>query len=364
LDNIFPNSMDKTRGDILGDGVDVVIRTKDRPVLLKRAIGSVLGQSHENWHIYLINDGGATDVLEEVLAPFQDRIRSDRLTIVHHPSSLGTSTAANKGTRIGHNPFVAIHDDDDTWDPAFLSTAASLLLKPENHRFGGFVSKWNQVEEIITGVQVIKIGSTEKGYDGGALDFLDVLRKAEIPPIALVLRRNVYERVGFFNEELPVIEDWDLTIRALQVADLALSPEALANHHIRRQDAASYNNTITKSLDTHHLYNTLYRNALIRDGVNSNNDSIGFLIGLLRDNERSRKNLSDLVIASHQGLAGKQQSFGERLDKIEADVNHIKNLLERSMQYTSKSQCAPLLPFRECQAPLDLEGSGASNRAT
>ncbi len=330
--NMFPNSMEKIRDDSRRDGVDVVIRTKDRPLLLRRALRSVIDQEYENWHIHLINDGGSVETLEALLADFMVQIRSDRLTVVHNPTNLGTSAAANKGARLGHLPFLVIHDDDDSWHPAFLASATSFLLDPENWRFGGFLSKWNQIDEVINGTDVIGVGSTVKGYDGAALDFLDILRRPEIPPIALVLRRNVCERIGYFNENLPVIEDWDLNLRALQIADIALTPEALANHHIRRHDVGHYNNTVTKSLPAHFLYNTIYRNALLRQNLNHNPDNIGIMMGLVRDTEEARRNLSELTIASHQVLLANQQEMMSKIDKLDNDIRAIKDVLEAYIQ--------------------------------
>lgn len=330
--HVFPNSMEKIRDESLNDGVDVVIRTKDRPLLLKRALMSVLDQDHENWHIHLINDGGCVDTVESLLATFADRIRPERLTVVHNPTNLGTSAAANKGARLGSLAFLVIHDDDDSWHPTFLASATSFLLDPQNRRFGGFLCKWNQIDEVINGSDVITVGSTLKGYDGAALDFLDILRRPEIPPIALVLRRNVCERIGYFNENLPVIEDWDLNLRALQIADIALTSDALANHHIRRQDIGQYNNTVTKSLPAHFLYNTIYRNALLRQNLNTNPDNIGVMMGLVRDTEEARRNISELTIASHQVLLANQQEMMSRIDKLDHDMRAIKNLLETYIQ--------------------------------
>ena len=47
--------------------VAVVMRTKDRPVLLPRALASVLSQTHQNWRLYLVNDGGDRQAFDAVL---------------------------------------------------------------------------------------------------------------------------------------------------------------------------------------------------------------------------------------------------------------------------------------------------------
>lgn len=327
---IFPNSMAKIRDDVAGDGVDVIVRTKDRPVLLKRALESVTAQEHANWHIHLVNDGGSPAVVDALVESFADRL-AGRITVIHHTESRGTSAAGNAGFRSGEAAFVAVHDDDDSWHPAFLKSATAFLLHGQNRRFGGFLSRWNEVEEIIEGEAVRRLGTKEKGYDSEVLDFLDILRKPEIPPIAIIFRRSICERTGFFNADLPVLEDWDLDLRVLQMADIATSQDALANHHLRRRAMAAYNNTVTQSLDVHFRYNILYRNSMLRAYLDRNPDGLGLLLGVLRNAEMGRKNLSDLAIASHQALATGQSDFEKRLEKVEQDVSDIKAMMARML---------------------------------
>ncbi|WP_142083451.1 glycosyltransferase family 2 protein [Roseinatronobacter monicus] len=53
--------------DIQTPSVGVVIRTKDRPVFVKRALATVMAQDHPNLHVVLINDGGDIAVLRAAL---------------------------------------------------------------------------------------------------------------------------------------------------------------------------------------------------------------------------------------------------------------------------------------------------------
>jgi glycosyltransferase involved in cell wall biosynthesis len=68
--------------------VAIVMRTKDRPLLLARGLASVLSQTFSRWTLWLVNDGGSAERLEDVLASFRGRF-GDRLRVIHNDTSLG-----------------------------------------------------------------------------------------------------------------------------------------------------------------------------------------------------------------------------------------------------------------------------------
>ena len=52
--------------------VAVITRTKNRNILLPRAINSVLSQTSPEWVHVIINDGGDTEELESTILPFRE----------------------------------------------------------------------------------------------------------------------------------------------------------------------------------------------------------------------------------------------------------------------------------------------------
>ena len=94
------------------EAVSIIMRTKDRALLLPRALRSVLAQSFTNWRLYLVNDGGNPATLENVLAPFRNDF-GDKLSVINHAASLGMEAASNAGLAVASGRYFAIHDDDD-----------------------------------------------------------------------------------------------------------------------------------------------------------------------------------------------------------------------------------------------------------
>ncbi|WP_271299207.1 glycosyltransferase family 2 protein [Sphingomonas sp. CV7422] len=329
MTHIFPNSMAKLRDDRSDDSVDIVMRTKNRPALLGRALSSVVNQQHRQWNLYLINDGGDPAPVDQLVATFADEL-AGRVTVVHHPDSLGMAAAANRGMTLGTAAFVAAHDDDDSWDETYLARCTGHLLAPENRRFGGVLTKWNKIGEVFDGSHVELREALVDGYDGTVLDFLEVIRTPRIPPIALLWRRNVVNHIGFLNPHLPIYDDWDLIMRGLQIADIALLPDALANYHLRiTADAGDYANTITEWQPIYHTYDILYRNGLLRALFDRDPTQLGLVVNLLKNAEHVRGQVQSIQIASHRELSGNDHHLDGRLTTLETEVRESRRLLEQ-----------------------------------
>lgn len=113
--------------------VGIVTRTKNRIVLLRRALESVKNQSHENWILVIVNDGGDPAPVDRLVASIFNT--DSRVRIIHHPESKGMEAASNAGISALDTDYAIIHDDDDSWAPEFLKvTTQTLIEKQKNSR--------------------------------------------------------------------------------------------------------------------------------------------------------------------------------------------------------------------------------------
>ena len=76
------------RQDLMSYKVAIITRTKDRQVLLRRAVLSVINQTYSDWIHVIVNDGGCSEVVEQSVAAHR-KVYGDRLKILHHKESLG-----------------------------------------------------------------------------------------------------------------------------------------------------------------------------------------------------------------------------------------------------------------------------------
>lgn len=278
MEQLFPNS---ERSPIVADGrVAILMRTKNRPVLLARALASVRSQTYSNWHLHLINDGGDKEELEALVAPYRE-VFEGRLTVKHHATSLGMEAASNSGLEDVDADYIVVHDDDDSWRPTFLERTVRFLENPDNAAFGAVAARCEVIHEEIADERVIQKSREEFGYWKERIDLMDMLQTNSIPPICLLMRTHITDMIGPFNSNLPVLGDWDYNLRLLMVADIGTINTPLAYYHHRVASNDDYGNTVHAQNHRHLDYRTLYRNSLVRSLLTEQPGSAGLMHVLL-----------------------------------------------------------------------------------
>jgi len=249
-----------------GADVAIIVRTKDRPTLLRRALRSITGQTLAAWECVIVNDGGNTEETAAVVAEFAGF--EERITIVSAARSRGRWVSANAGVLASNAPLVVIHDDDDTWDPHFLQQCVNYL--DENPQAGGVVSRIEIVweREVADGFETV---STEIFQpDLAAPTLADTLLFNRFVPIAFVYRRSLHEELGLYDDTLPVVGDWAFNLKVLARGPLEyLSDEPLARWHQRVDARGSSANSVIGSRSAHDRFDARIRDDALREHVSS-----------------------------------------------------------------------------------------------
>lgn len=270
--------------------VAVITRTRDRPLLLQRALDSVLGQRFTDWTHVVVNDGGDPRLVSSALAPRRDRYRG-RLTRIDNPQSIGMEAASNVGMDASSSEFVVIHDDDDSWHPDFLARCVAFMDSDAKPRlgcdYGGVITHSARIDEEMLegGVRIVSSGPFNTWMDAVSLSRLAAGNT--FPPISFLFRRDVLDQVGRFREDLPVLGDWDFHLRVCAQYEIGLIPELLANYHHRAStQSGEYGNTVIADERKHHAYDTLYRNELLRRDLRDGKAGLGYLVNSARSFDR------------------------------------------------------------------------------
>jgi glycosyltransferase involved in cell wall biosynthesis len=225
--------------------IGVVVRTKDRPFFVARALASVAGQSFGNWHVMLVNDGGDLAQLQaEIMPPSGPIIPPERLTVLDLQPGQGRSAAFNRGAEALGTEFVTCLDDDDTWHPEFMAALLAFYTQTATTvpDLGGVGAKVTALrEEIVEGAQgrSLKIIG-EEGLPAAFARtefFLNPLAYAcyrqDIYPVQWMLRRVAVLDCGGFPEHFDVMEDRAFMNAFLARWRVALLDRQLAFHHRR-----------------------------------------------------------------------------------------------------------------------------------
>lgn len=257
--------------------VAIITRTKDRPLLLRRAVESVLGQTHADWVHVIVNDGGDPAAVEQVVAPQADRY-AGRLVRVDNPRSLGMEAASNRGIAASASRYLVIHDDDDSWDPAFLAKMTALL-EASRPPVAGAICHSVLVREAVEGEAVTEMGREDFNANLLAVPMAQMAVRNLFPPISFLFQRAALEAAGPFREELPVLGDWDFNLRFLRDHDIAVLPEKLAFwHHRVAAEEGEYANSVLGGALSHASYDATIRNQMLREDMGKGRVDLGFLV--------------------------------------------------------------------------------------
>jgi glycosyltransferase involved in cell wall biosynthesis len=186
--------------------VSVIVRTKDRPGLLKTALKSVAYQDYRPVEVILINDGGCALDINTV----RTILNNCSLNYIHFEKSKGRAAAGNQGIFSAEGHFISFLDDDDEFSPDHLSTLVASLEESQNRV--AYADSELVVKEIDaeTGNMEIRERKVFSSYD---FSYVDLMVANYIPLISLLFSGEVLKQSGGFDESFNLYEDWDLLLR-------------------------------------------------------------------------------------------------------------------------------------------------------
>jgi glycosyltransferase involved in cell wall biosynthesis len=192
--------------------VSVIIPTHNRCEPVREAIASALAQRTVDAEVIVVDDGSA-DGTAAMLETFGSRIRR-----LHQPAG-GVSAARNSGARLAAGEWLAFLDSDDLWRPDKLRRQLAFHAGAPALRASQTGEIW-----IRNGVRVNPCRHHRKP-DGDI--FAASVVRCVVSPSAVLLRRDLFESLGGFDEGLPVCEDYDLWLRLGARAAVGLLDEPL-----------------------------------------------------------------------------------------------------------------------------------------
>ncbi|WP_457565506.1 glycosyltransferase family 2 protein [Caldithrix abyssi] len=187
--------------------ISVIIPVYNRPQMVKRAIESVLAQTEAAHEILVINDG-STDETPRILEKFGTRI-----TVVNQPHK-GVSAARNTGIRLARGEWIALLDSDDEWLPEKLAMAREFHESHPQYLIFQSQEIWIRHGK--------RVNPKKKHQKYGGWIFRQSLPLCIVSPSAVIIHQSVFKKVGLFDENFPVCEDYDLWLRVARLFPIGL----------------------------------------------------------------------------------------------------------------------------------------------
>ena len=181
--------------------VSVIIPTYNRANVVQKAVDSVLDQTYKNTEIIIVDDG-STDNTKQALLPYGSRIK-------YLNKKQGVSSARNLGIKKAAGEYMAFLDSDDEWYPEKLEKQLKYFEKNPNH---GMV--YTSYEQISNDVRQLCYSSAQS-VEGNL--FNEILRSFGINLFiatpSIMIRKEVFFDIGYYNENLITGEDIELYLR-------------------------------------------------------------------------------------------------------------------------------------------------------
>ncbi|SRX54770.1 glycosyltransferase family A protein [Aequorivita sp. CIP111184] len=203
----------------------VVIPVFNKEKYIAETIKSVLNQTFSNFEVVILNDG-STDNSEAEILKFKD----PRIRYFSRENS-GASAARNFAIQQAETEYIALMDADDYWYPFYLEEQNRLLNDfPEESVFAT-ATEIKRNGKIFSNNYSIKTF----GKDSVLVDYFEASQlDSVLLSISTVLKKDVFENVGWYDPKIKSGEDTDLYVRIGIKYKVVFSPKVCATYMVRK----------------------------------------------------------------------------------------------------------------------------------
>ncbi len=220
--------------------VSVIIPVYNRKKMVLEAIESVVQQTCLPYEIIVVDDG-STDGTPEAIAKRYPDVR-----LIVTEINMGVSQARNIGIKGAKGDWIALLDSDDLWDRKKLEKQLEYHKNHPDILISQTDERW-----LKNGRPLNKKRYHEK-IDGW--NFLVSLERCMISPSCVMLKKELFEKHGYFDVRMPVCEDYDMWLRLTHRYPVGLIKERLVIKRGGHDDQLSFN---YEAMDRFRVYSLL-----------------------------------------------------------------------------------------------------------
>jgi len=178
--------------------ISVIIPTFNRAAFLKKAIESVLSQTYKDFELIIVDDG-SYDETPEMLKGFGNRIRYIR------EENKGVASSRNLGIENSKRSFIAFLDSDDWWDKKKLEIQLKKMQEAPDYLISHTDEVWYKNGKLLN--------QKKKHRKSNGYIFDKCLSLCSVSMSTVMIRRELFDKVGLFDKNLPCCEDYDFWLR-------------------------------------------------------------------------------------------------------------------------------------------------------
>lgn len=206
------------------DMVSVVIPTYNRAHIIQDSLDSAYAQSYRPLEVVVVDDGSNDDTEAIVKTWINEHLNDVQFSVVYlHQENQGGNPARNNGIRHARGQYVAFLDSDDLWHAE--KVRKQIRVFESDPEIGG----------VYCGVQHVDLASgriiepSNRSYPTGRLFEQVLVKDITAPTSAYIIKKQVFEMAGYFDDELQARQDWDMWIRLASKFKIGCVPEVLVD---------------------------------------------------------------------------------------------------------------------------------------
>ena len=231
--------------------VSVIITTFNRSKYLEECLDSIVNQTYRNIEVLVIDDGS-----EHEISIVNKNLCSSYLKCIYfYKKNTGQPDSRNYGIQRSKGSYIAFCDDDDYWVIDKLEKQVNVL--ENNIEYGLVTGSIEYVNSDGTKTGNLK---THKGHNHGYI-FKDLLIKNRTDSITPLLRREIFKKIGYFNTNFTIAEDWEFWRRVSYYYKFYFIDEVMA--YVRLHDKNMSLSRKETVLERYKLYRKLTNSLLI-----------------------------------------------------------------------------------------------------
>ena len=217
--------------------ISVVIPLYNKERAIINTLQSVLAQTYTDYEIIIVDDGSTDNSLNVVRKRISE-LENERIRVIHKENG-GVSSARNCGIKEAKGDYIALLDGDDLWEPTFLEEQVKLI-----HDFPD-AGMWG------VNTAFIKYGKCWKwqqgmgdGFRGYVENYFGTSHNDLFCSSSVVIRKEGFEKVGYFDERISSSEDLDMWYRIILKYPVVFYDNVLVYYNQDAENRVAYDTKV------------------------------------------------------------------------------------------------------------------------
>lgn len=206
--------------------VSIILPTYNGEKYIKKSIQSIIDQTYQNWELIVIDDC-STDNTNQIIEEYKKK--DHRIKLYRNEENLKLPASLNKGFKLANGDYLTWTSDDNLYN----DNAIEKLV--------GALSDDVQCGLVFSRMEYIDSDGVLRGLSDNVKDEMEIYYH-NIVGASFMYTREVYERIGEYDVNRFLMEDYDYWLRIVNSFKIKYLPEVLYKYRIHQNSLTETKN--------------------------------------------------------------------------------------------------------------------------